>query len=126
RTAHHPVTSGSTPMASGARSAPGRSGSSELPMHRIRLIIVALCIAAAPTAAQQSVPPAVRNIIDRAPLDRAHWGIEVVDAETGEPLVQQNADRLFIPASNTKLVVTAAAAHYLPADFRYVTTLETT
>ncbi|MGH7446047.1 MAG: D-alanyl-D-alanine carboxypeptidase/D-alanyl-D-alanine endopeptidase, partial [Longimicrobiales bacterium] len=45
---------------------------------------------------------------------------------TGERLIGHNADRLFIPASNVKLVVAAAAAHYLEPGFRYVTTLETT
>jgi serine-type D-Ala-D-Ala carboxypeptidase/endopeptidase (penicillin-binding protein 4) len=79
-----------------------------------------------PAAARQAqLPDAITRIIDEAPLDRAHWGIAVVDAATDETLIGYNADRLFIPASNTKLVVAAAAAHYLDADFRYTTTLET-
>ncbi|HSK20110.1 MAG TPA: D-alanyl-D-alanine carboxypeptidase/D-alanyl-D-alanine-endopeptidase [Longimicrobiales bacterium] len=89
---------------------------------------LSLMAAAAPgLAAQQTpLPRGVAELIERAPHDRAHWGIAVSDAATGETLVGHNADRLFIPASNTKLVVAAAAAHYLDPDFRYTTTLEST
>lgn len=34
---------------------------------------------------------------------QAHRGIQVVDLGTGEVLYQHNPDRLFTPASNTKL-----------------------
>lgn len=82
-------------------------------------------LVAAPLSAQQTELPApIARIIERAPADRAHWGIEVADAATGAVLIAHNADLLFIPASNTKLVIATAAAHYLDADFRYVTTLE--
>ena len=88
--------------------------------------LIAAILLAGPTAAQQSQLPArVASIIDRKPLDRAHWAIHVVDAATGAALIEHNADRLFIPASNAKLVVAAAAAHYLEPAFRYSTTLET-
>ncbi|MGZ4872939.1 MAG: hypothetical protein ACXVK3_13950 [Candidatus Angelobacter sp.] len=32
------------------------------------------------------------------PLNRAHWGIDVVDLETGKALFSQNSDHLFLPA----------------------------
>ena len=88
--------------------------------------LIGAILLAGPIAAQQSQLPArIANIIDRPPLDRAHWAIHVVDAATGAALIEHNADRLFIPASNAKLVVAAAAAHYLEPEFRYSTTLET-
>jgi D-alanyl-D-alanine carboxypeptidase/D-alanyl-D-alanine-endopeptidase (penicillin-binding protein 4) len=87
--------------------------------------LIAAILLAGPIAAQQPLPARIANIIDRAPVDRAHWGIHVVDAATGAALIEHNADRLFIPASNAKLVVAAAAAHYLEPAFRYSTTLET-
>ncbi|MDH3455239.1 MAG: D-alanyl-D-alanine carboxypeptidase/D-alanyl-D-alanine-endopeptidase [Gemmatimonadota bacterium] len=56
------------------------------------------------------------------PFNRALWGILVVD-ERGRERYSRNADRLFVPASNTKLVVTAAALASLPAEGRRVTSV---
>lgn len=96
------------------------------------VLLVGSCFAAlfagsAPGAAQ-SPPDSARlaarlaAVLDTGALARAHWGIDVRDAATGRVLFGRNAERLFIPASNLKLVVAAAAAHHLPADFRYRTT----
>jgi D-alanyl-D-alanine carboxypeptidase/D-alanyl-D-alanine-endopeptidase (penicillin-binding protein 4) len=60
-------------------------------------------------------------VLDSGALARVHWGIAVRDARTGTLLYGRDAERLFIPASNLKLVVAATAAHHLPADFRYRT-----
>jgi len=43
----------------------------------------------------------------------ASWGAVVVDAATGEVILQKNPNRHFIPASNMKLVTTAAALELL-------------
>lgn len=59
-----------------------------------------------------------------AAAQKASWGIWIADASTGETLYEQNADRLFTPASNMKLITTALAASSLPPDFRFRTTLE--
>lgn len=61
-------------------------------------------------------------LLDRPPFDRVHWGVYVAD-ERGRPLYQRNADRLFVPASNTKLVVGAAATVLLPPDYRVRTSV---
>lgn len=58
------------------------------------------------------------------PLNRAHWGIDVVDRETGKALYSQNSDQLFLPASNTKLFTTAAALAIAGPDYRFRTTVE--
>src|SRR2546430_6263858 len=66
---------------------------------------------------QGSLERRLAQLIDVPPFDRATWGIYAVD-DRGRVLYQRNADRLFVPASNTKLVVTAAALALLPADYR--------
>lgn len=74
-------------------------------------------------AAPSSLRERIDAVLARPSLSRAEWGIEVRDAATGAVLYTRNADRPLIPASNLKLVVTAAAAHHLPADYRYRTTV---
>ncbi len=56
---------------------------------------------------------------------RGFWGIEVVSLTTGRTLYARNADKLFTPASNTKLFVTATAMASIGPDHRFRTTLET-
>ncbi len=47
----------------------------------------------------------------------ASWGVEVISLESGKTLFATNADRLFVPASNTKLFTGALALDQLgPAD----------
>ncbi|MGH7502638.1 MAG: D-alanyl-D-alanine carboxypeptidase/D-alanyl-D-alanine endopeptidase [Longimicrobiales bacterium] len=61
------------------------------------------------------------SVLGSPPLDRTHWGIAVLDQRTGATLHAHNADRHFIPASNTKLVVTAVALGLLGPNWRYET-----
>ena len=61
-------------------------------------------------------------LLDAAPFRHAIWGVALVD-ERGRLLYGRNADRMMIPASNTKLVVTAVAAALLPPDFTVNTSL---
>lgn len=51
----------------------------------------------------------------------AHWGLLVVDAKTGEVVVQRNPDQLFSPASVAKLFSVATALDALGADHRFQT-----
>ena len=64
-------------------------------------------------------------LLGTVPAGKGEWGLLIVDAESGETLFQQNADRYFVPASNMKLFATALALAKLGPDFRFHTTLET-
>lgn len=69
----------------------------------------------------------LRNFIDslvEVPEFRsANWGLLVVDPERGDTLYARNADKLFMPASNMKLVTGSTALTQLGPDFRWSTTL---
>src|SRR5437867_9525326 len=73
-------------------------------------------------ALRGSLEHRLAQLIDAPPFDRATWGIYVVD-DRGRVLYRRNADHFSVPASNTKLVVTAAGAVLLPADYRVTTSL---
>lgn len=73
--------------------------------------------------------PSLRQILQQtvdsvvaAPMWRnARLGILLVDAASGDTLVQHDADRLFMPASNQKLLTGAIAVQELGPDFRWRT-----
>jgi D-alanyl-D-alanine carboxypeptidase/D-alanyl-D-alanine-endopeptidase (penicillin-binding protein 4) len=75
----------------------------------------------AQAAATEPLGGQVLDVIASGEWHRAHWGIDVRDAATGAEVFSYNADRLFVPASNLKLVVAATAAHHLGAEYRYTT-----
>ncbi|MGH7444122.1 MAG: D-alanyl-D-alanine carboxypeptidase/D-alanyl-D-alanine endopeptidase [Longimicrobiales bacterium] len=82
----------------------------------------------APAMARSGATPAVKplaavvdSVVSTAPLIRTHWGILVVDGANGRELFRHDAQRHYIPASNTKLVVTAVALGTLGSDYRYST-----
>ena len=62
-------------------------------------------------------------LLHEAPLNRTKVGVEVMQASNGDVLFAHNAAVQFNPASNTKMLTTAAAMTFLGADFRYHTAL---
>ena len=76
----------------------------------------------APTS-PEALAEYVDAVLDSAAFDNAFWGVKVIDLESGEALYARNAEKSFIPASNTKLYTTAAALDQLGSDYRYRTGL---
>lgn len=54
---------------------------------------------------------------------RASWGVVIRSLDNGEVLYRRNAARLFMPASNQKIITGAVALARLGPDFRYRTTV---
>lgn len=68
---------------------------------------------------------ALDGLLDQPRWRNATFGVLVVDAEQGDTLFARNADRAMAPASNLKVLTTAAALHYLGPDFRWRTWVTT-
>jgi len=65
------------------------------------------------------------EVINQPKYIRALWGVKVLSLDTGETLFEHNPQKLFSPASNSKLYTVALALDCLGPDFRIKTSLYT-
>jgi serine-type D-Ala-D-Ala carboxypeptidase/endopeptidase (penicillin-binding protein 4) len=94
-----------------------------------RALCVVFCLFLATqlqAAKRKPLPERIAAILDEPDLVRGYWGIEIRSLTTGKVLYLQNSDKLFTPASNTKLFTTAAALALIGPDYRFRTSVETT
>ncbi len=75
--------------------------------------------------ARKSLAEQINAILSQPQFAQAHWGIDVVEPESGKVIYSLNPDQLFLPASNAKLFTTAAALAIAGPDYRFHTTVET-
>src|SRR5215212_4211056 len=75
-----------------------------------------------PVLAQGEVGRRIDARLNTVPFNRQFWGIALVD-ENGRLVYGRNESRLFVPASNTKLIVSAVASALLPPDWRAKTSV---
>src|SRR5262249_9991031 len=65
----------------------------------------------------------LKSILHEKPFSAASVGVEVMSAQKNQLLFAHNADRLFDPASNEKILTTATALAKLGPEYRYRTVL---
>src|SRR6478752_6176288 len=101
-------------------------------LHSKTLAALALFLALQLSAVTEKKAAPARNLareieaaLAQPSLERAHWGIDVADAASGKTIFTENAEQLFLPASNAKLFTTAAALAIAGPDYRFRTTVET-
>lgn len=73
-----------------------------------------------PLTLEEDIAKQIEKLL-RGPLRNGITGLYVADANSGEPLFAVNADDPLNPASNVKMVSTAAALELLGPTFRYTT-----
>ncbi len=67
---------------------------------------------------------AIEEILSDSEVARGFWGIDIVSLDSGKPIYSLNQNKLFTPASNTKLFTTAAVLALVGGDYRFKTTIE--
>ncbi len=89
-----------------------------------RLVVLSAAIVLAPLSsgrAADGLESRVKEILARPEYKHSRWGLLVVDADSGKPILEHNADQLFAPASVTKLYTCAAALIAFGPDYRFRT-----
>ncbi|YAF98340.1 MAG: D-alanyl-D-alanine carboxypeptidase/D-alanyl-D-alanine-endopeptidase [Nodularia sp. CChRGM 3473] len=81
-----------------------------------------------PTTTTKTICPAqlksaVDAVTNHPQFSRVRWGILVKNLASAQTLYNQDAEKYFTPASNTKLLTTAAALQQLGANFRIRTSV---
>ncbi len=110
---------------------------STAPMARVAIVGIlsaAACGSPSGRMAPAPLPAPVPAILTRAALRtaldsiagatefrNAHWGILIVDPTAGDTLYSRNAGKLFMPASNMKIITGSASLALLGPDYRYRT-----
>ena len=72
--------------------------------------------------ARSTLRAAIDSMAGAPQFANAHWGILIVDPARGDTLYARNAGKLFMPASNMKIITSTAALTLLGPDYTYKTT----
>jgi D-alanyl-D-alanine carboxypeptidase/D-alanyl-D-alanine-endopeptidase (penicillin-binding protein 4) len=91
--------------------------------RRICLIPICLLVSLLAPAVRgaDDLTAKIAAVIDGPDYKQARWGVLVVDAKTGKSVYEHEADRLFMPASVTKLYSCAAALAAFGPDHKFET-----
>src|SRR6266702_729947 len=91
------------------------------------LVCCALLSLEAPAASRKpsaSPKKQIDAILTQPDLAQGFLGVQIVSVRTGKTIYSLNADKMFTPASNTKLFTTAAALALIGPDYKFRTTVE--
>ena len=89
-------------------------------MTRIGALCLALLLA---MPAHAAIPvAALRQLVQQPGLSLPYTGVRIIDAETGNPILEQNATTPLMPASNLKVVTSSAALSLLKPEAYLVNT----
>jgi serine-type D-Ala-D-Ala carboxypeptidase/endopeptidase (penicillin-binding protein 4) len=80
---------------------------------------------ARPTSPRTELRREIDSLTSQADFRNAQWGVLIVNPRTGDTLYSKNAGKLFMPASNMKIITSAAALTLLGPEYRYRTTFLT-
>jgi D-alanyl-D-alanine carboxypeptidase/D-alanyl-D-alanine-endopeptidase (penicillin-binding protein 4) len=103
-------------------------------MQKTGLFFLAVVAACAPQQTTRVVPVrtpreslkrSIDSLVNDPKFARGNLGFLVVDPQTGDTLYSHNAGKLFMPASNQKILTSTVALAQLGPDYRFATTFVT-
>ncbi|MBN1456788.1 MAG: D-alanyl-D-alanine carboxypeptidase/D-alanyl-D-alanine-endopeptidase [Sedimentisphaerales bacterium] len=63
----------------------------------------------------------INSIISAKSQKKVDFAVKIIEAKTGKTIYSHNGNKPMIPASNMKLVISAAAIKYLGSDYQFTT-----
>ncbi|MFL5320667.1 MAG: D-alanyl-D-alanine carboxypeptidase/D-alanyl-D-alanine-endopeptidase [Myxococcaceae bacterium] len=86
-------------------------------------LLAAPALAAPPSKAaeREALKRALLDVLQQSPLGKSRMSIQIQSVDTGDVVFAQNSDELMNPASNVKLVTSAAALARLGPEYRFET-----
>lgn len=97
-----------------------------MPQGILRTALLVLCVSSFATdlaipVGRADLAERIDGIISQSLQQKVQFSIYVVKADSGQAVYEHNARELMIPASNMKIITTAAALKYLGPDYEYKT-----
>jgi dihydroorotase/N-acyl-D-amino-acid deacylase len=94
-----------------------------LPLSRavLLLLVLFLPILQARAQSEASLAQRIQKVISRPEFAHANFGIEFYSLDAGKVIYAINADKLFVPASTTKILTEGTLLAKLGADYRFHT-----
>jgi len=86
-----------------------------------KLLILAGFVLCLSSFARADLKGQIDGIIRESIQKRVHFSIRIIEADSGITVYDHDARELMIPASNMKIITSAAALHYLGPDYVYKT-----
>ena len=97
-----------------------------VPVIVVALFALSACVTVRGVVRPGSSRVELRHTIDsltsQVQFRNANWGVLIVNPRTGDTIYSKNAGKLFMPASNMKIITSAAALTLLGPDYTYKTT----
>ena len=97
-----------------------------VPVSVVALFALSACVTVRGVVRPGSSRAELRHTIDsltsQVQFRNANWGVLIVNPRTGDTIYSKNAGKLFMPASNMKIITSAAALTLLGPDYTYKTT----
>jgi PBP4 family serine-type D-alanyl-D-alanine carboxypeptidase len=85
------------------------------------ILLIAACAACAHAQVSDSLDARIQKVMARPEFTHSTFGIEFYDLETGKVIYALNADKMFVPASTTKLLTEGTVLAKLGPDYRFHT-----
>jgi D-alanyl-D-alanine carboxypeptidase/D-alanyl-D-alanine-endopeptidase (penicillin-binding protein 4) len=86
-----------------------------------KLLAVAVLSTTLATTASANLKSQINGIISQSSQKKVEFSIHIVKADSGKTVYSHNANKVMVPASNMKIITTAAVLKYLGPRYQYKT-----